>query len=239
MGLNITEYYKTKKGDTQMSKKVHIPKQLEQHLTLIADLIPYDKNPRKHNKKSIEELMKSIQLDGFVVPILIDQKSRIIAGHKRRLAALELRMEKIPAVKIQCTEEEYLRLVISDNRMSELSTWNKTLFVEVAELLQGLNEAELIIPGFSDEDLDKMFNHSYKETLETVADFGESGEVDAMDEATRVTSMTFKLNVKDHKKIKATIGAIMRENDFETTGEALVLMSSKFAGPTKTVRRNA
>lgn len=223
-----------------MNKKViHIPKELQQHLVSIDDIFPYEKNPRRHKPKGIKAIADSIQENGFFNPIVVDQNNIIVAGHGRRLAAMQLKMTKVPVIKVHMTEEEFLTALVSDNKVAEFSKWDNKLLKETMEYLESIQEAELFVPGFEAEDLDKIFGNTYKETLETSADFGDSGNVDVMDEATRVTSMTFKMSVKDHKKVKSTMGAIMRENDFETIGECLVYMASKFKGPGKTIRRKA
>ena len=102
-----------------MSREIiHIPKKLEQFKTAIEDIIPFDKNPRKHSEKGIKALMDSMRLDGFVMPITVNQDNVIIAGHGRRLAALELKMTHVPVISIHVTDEEFKRLVISDNKLS-------------------------------------------------------------------------------------------------------------------------
>ena len=223
-----------------MNKKViHIPKQLRQKMMLVDDLVPYNKNPRKHGKKSQTALIAAIEKFGFQEAIRVNQDNMIIAGHGRRLAAIALGMKEVPVTVEHTTESEYLEMVISDNRVSELSKWDNDVLKESMQYLESIQEAEeFSCTGFSDEDLDKLFGTIVKETLETKADFGDAGEVEIDDDA-RVTSMTFKMTVNQHKKVKATMGAIMRENDFETTGECLVYMSSKFKGPEKTIRRKA
>jgi ParB-like chromosome segregation protein Spo0J len=47
----------------------------------INDIIPYSKNNRKHTKKDIDEIIKSIQKDGYIAPIVVDENNVIIAGH--------------------------------------------------------------------------------------------------------------------------------------------------------------
>jgi len=221
-------------------KIISIPTQLREHMIPIEKLVPYDKNPRKHSKQGIQELCRAMERTGFTHPILIDEHDRIVAGHGRRLAAIELKMKEVPYIRAFYTDEaEYIEAVLSDNKVAEYSKWDKGLMKEIGEILEELSGADFQVAGFSNEDIDKMFGHEYNETLENKADFGDSGEVDVMDENTRVTSMTFKMTVTQHKKIKATIGAVMRENDYETPGEALLYMSSKFKGPGKTIRRNA
>ena len=48
----------------------------------ISQIHPYDNNPR-NNEAAIEPVAQSIKRFGFRVPILIDGKGTIIAGHTR------------------------------------------------------------------------------------------------------------------------------------------------------------
>lgn len=202
-------------------------------------LVPYDKNPRKHDK-GVEELIESIKRHGWTVPILIDQKNRIIAGHGRLMAAKRMNRLTVPCVRTEVSEKEYLEIMLEDNKIAALSKWDKNLHREVMELLQGLDSAIESIPGYDAEDIDKIFNLATKETVDGTGDFGEAGEVDGeIDPDARVISMTFKLMAKNHKKIKDTLEAIKRENELETISEALVFAMSSFKGSgfKKTIRR--
>ena len=56
----------------------------------IDELKPDPANPRRHSKKQIRQIRDSIEVFGFIVPILIDRDGNVIAGHGRLLAAKEL-----------------------------------------------------------------------------------------------------------------------------------------------------
>src|SRR5947208_16814826 len=47
-------------------------------------------NPRKHSKKQIGQIARSIKEFGFNVPIIVDADLQVIAGHGRLLAARQL-----------------------------------------------------------------------------------------------------------------------------------------------------
>jgi hypothetical protein len=53
-------------------------------------LKPDPGNARKHSKKQIGQIARSIKTFGFVVPVLLDAERRVIAGHGRLLAARQL-----------------------------------------------------------------------------------------------------------------------------------------------------
>lgn len=65
----------------------------------ISQIHPYENNPR-NNEAAIEPVAQSIKSFGFRVPILIDQKGTIIAGHTRYEAAKRLGMDKVPCILV-------------------------------------------------------------------------------------------------------------------------------------------
>lgn len=63
----------------------------------LEELRPYEKNPR-HNEDAVIPVVNSIKNFGFRVPIVVDDRDVIIAGHTRYLAAKYLGMERVPCV---------------------------------------------------------------------------------------------------------------------------------------------
>ena len=57
----------------------------------LSDLHPYVKNPRK-NDEAVASVAASIREFGFLVPLVIDRKHEIVAGHTRYRAAKQLGM---------------------------------------------------------------------------------------------------------------------------------------------------
>ena len=49
----------------------------------VERLTPYPGNARKHSRKQIRQVAKSIERFGFTNPVLIDDDGQIIAGHGR------------------------------------------------------------------------------------------------------------------------------------------------------------
>lgn len=64
----------------------------------IADITPYNKNAKKHDKTQIANVAESIKQYGFVQPVVIDREGVIVIGHCRVLAAKKLGMTEIPCV---------------------------------------------------------------------------------------------------------------------------------------------
>jgi ParB-like chromosome segregation protein Spo0J len=55
-----------------------------------TSLKPHPKNPRVHTDKQVGQIAQSIETFGFNVPILVDDRQNIVAGHGRLLAARKL-----------------------------------------------------------------------------------------------------------------------------------------------------
>lgn len=90
----------------------------------VKDLIPYEKNTKKHDDVQINNVAESIKQYGFVQPIVIDKNNVVVIGHCRLLAAKKLNMADLPCVCVEdLTEEQVKALRIVDNKSNE-SPWD-------------------------------------------------------------------------------------------------------------------
>ena len=90
----------------------------------VKDLIPYERNTKKHDKTQINNVAESIKQYGFVQPIVIDKDNVVVIGHCRLLAAKQLKMKEAPCVCVEdLTEEQVKALRIVDNKSNE-SPWD-------------------------------------------------------------------------------------------------------------------
>lgn len=93
----------------------------------IEEIKPYKKNPRK-NDEAVQYVAESIREFGFKVPIVIDSKGVIVAGHTRYKAAKELDIEKVPCIIADdLTEEQIKAFRLADNKVSEFAKWDNSL----------------------------------------------------------------------------------------------------------------
>lgn len=83
----------------------------------VADLKPYDRNPRTITKEAFERLVTRIKEEGFRAPITTDGKGTILAGHQRYRAACELHYAKLPIMvpSRELTQDECAQIVVADN----------------------------------------------------------------------------------------------------------------------------
>lgn len=113
-----------------------------------ADLIPYERNPRK-NDDAVDAVALSISSFGFKVPIIVDSGNVIVAGHTRLKAAQKLGLATVPVIRADdLTEEQVRAFRLADNKVSEAASWDfEKLEAELAEIsmdmsLFGFLEAE-------------------------------------------------------------------------------------------------
>ena len=130
---------------------------------LLADIVPYSKNAKKHDNRQINNVAESIKQYGFVQPIVIDRDGVIVIGHCMALAAKKLGMKEVPCVCVDdLTPEQVNALRIVDNKSNE-SDWDYDLLADELEELD-----------LSDFDFD--FGIEGKEETDIVED--EAPEVD-------------------------------------------------------------
>jgi site-specific DNA-methyltransferase (adenine-specific) len=132
----------------------------------IKALKPYEKNTRKHQKKDVDNISKSIEKYGMCDAIGIwGDENIIVEGHGRMLACKQLGMTEVPCVRLDhLTDEQRREYAIAHNATAELSEWDLDILPdELAEL------------DLSDFDFDFGIEDEEKET-EIVED--EAPEVD-------------------------------------------------------------
>lgn len=120
------------------------------------ELKPYENNPRV-NDYAVKKVLASIEEFGFTSPILVDPDLVIIAGHTRREAAILKGLEKVPYIVVDWMSPEQVKAYrITDNKLSELSTWDE---VALKEELFELKELDfpLEVMGFTEMDLKDLF----------------------------------------------------------------------------------
>lgn len=121
----------------------------------IQDIVPYEQNPRK-NDRAVEVVAKSIKEFGFLVPVILDDKNVIVAGHTRIKAALKLGLAEIPVVYTENLNEKQIKVFrIMDNKTHEFANWDfELLKIELNEL-DNL-KFDLNLTGFSVADIENM-----------------------------------------------------------------------------------
>lgn len=168
----------------------------------LADIVPYAKNAKKHDKKQIDNVAESIRQYGFVQPIVVDTDGVIVIGHCRALAAKKLGMDTVPCVCVDdLTPEQVKALRLVDNKTNE-SEWDLNVLSE-----------ELV--GLSLEDFELAWGIGEDYAPE---DFGDSFAL-ADGDKSEFCTMTFTLHNKQKELIDYAMGVTNGQCE-ETFGNA-------------------
>ena len=122
----------------------------------IDKLLPYVRNARQHSDEQIAQIAASIAEFGFVNPILTGADGVLVAGHGRLAAARKLGLATVPVVVLDhLTPTQRRALVLADNRLAELATWDDALLRIELEALQD-DGFDLDLTGFDADALAEL-----------------------------------------------------------------------------------
>jgi ParB-like chromosome segregation protein Spo0J len=127
---------------------VRIPESLKPLLIPIDSVRQY---PGNYRNGDIDTIMESIQVNGYMSPIVVQRSTGyIVAGNHRYQAMLGLGQDAIPAVVVDIDDDRAKRYLVADNRTSDVAMNDNALLMDI---LQELNETEMGLAGSGfDED---------------------------------------------------------------------------------------
>src|SRR4051812_30068977 len=147
-----------------------------QHIELVPlqRLIRCKHNPRTHSPAQIAQLAGSIARMKVIVPLLVDSKWGIIAGHARAEALEELKITEVPVIVIDhLSDAEKRAYMVADNKLALSAGWDEEkLQAVLAELDRDLRQAV----GFDEREFEELraklaaeFNRTDEDAIPPVA----------------------------------------------------------------------
>lgn len=99
----------------------------------ISALRPYERNPRTHSPKQIDQIANSIAEFGWTNPVLLDDENHILAGHGRVAAAKKLGITTAPTIQFShLTDAQKRAYIVADKKIAENAGWdNELLAIEL------------------------------------------------------------------------------------------------------------
>ena len=96
----------------------------------VADLAPYDRNPRK-NDSAVDAVAESMAQVGYITPIVIDENNVVLAGETRLKALKKRGAETAQVLRVTgLTEEQKKKYRLLDNKVGEIAEWDIELLAE-------------------------------------------------------------------------------------------------------------
>jgi DNA modification methylase len=115
------------------TKNVSPPAVIEQQYALVpvGDIAPHPSNPRKG---AIGAIDASIAANGFYGAVVVQKStSLILAGRHRWERAQALGIATVPVLFVECDDQTALRILLADNRTSDLSGYSTQALAELLE----------------------------------------------------------------------------------------------------------
>jgi hypothetical protein len=137
-----------------------LSRDLNPKLVPIASCKPLGRETKKHPPGQLRKLAASLDRFGFVLPILVDEQRRVVAGWGLVLAAMQLGLTEVPAVTVTDLSEGDLRaLRLALNRLGEDSAWDEQeLALEFSEILELAPQIDLESTGFETGKIDFLLD---------------------------------------------------------------------------------
>lgn len=122
----------------------------------IEQIIPYNNNVKRHTKKQIGQIKKSIQEFKYNDPIAIDENNIIIEGHGRYEALKQLGYTEVECIRLtHLTEQQKKAYILAHNKLNmETGFDDELLFKELKTIVDFKMEDF----GFN---LDKIFDNLF------------------------------------------------------------------------------
>lgn len=141
------------------------------NLVPVEDLIPYKKNPKKHDVQDINLIIKSIERNGFGENLLVcPETMEVLSGNGRLMAAKKMGLDKVPVVYAPegLTEKQKADLVIASNKLVEVSGYNDNLqiLIDMFELNPedfGMQAIENAVAEMEDDEPEVPFTEELRE----------------------------------------------------------------------------
>ena len=141
----------------------------------IDKIIPYENNAKRHPKKQVERIMKSIQECDYNDPIAIDENNVIVEGHGRLLALKELKYKTIEVIRLKgLTEQQKMAYILNHNKINMETGFDEEVLLKELGKITEIDMSEF---GF---DVGKIFNDvAFKENArQQTNDYYNLGMVD-------------------------------------------------------------
>lgn len=184
-------------------------------LVPVADLRPWERNPRKNDAAS-KRLARTIGTHGWTTPLLVQRSSmRVVAGHTRLKAAAILGLSSVPVVWLDVDDRRATEIALADNRLGELAEWDDGGLSALLAELQA-DEVDLSLLGWDDDEFAALLD-----SVEPPGDGEWAAGLGGLPDEDRAPfrQMTFTVHDEQHEQIEAALQAAKARGPFDSPNE--------------------
>lgn len=192
-----------------------VNEELEVVFLEVDSIVPFEHNPKVHTQEQIEALKASILRHGFIRPILVDKKNRVIAGHGRVEAMKQLGKDLIPAHKVDMNELEAALACVLMNKLTIDTAYDNKKLMAAMELAYE--------NGYQFEDLG--MGTKLKALIETLG----TADPQFEDNENYINQLVFYFEDKEYRETIARIDTIMASNtELKNNTEVFLFLVKKY-----------
>lgn len=159
--------------------------QVDTEIVDINSLNPYPQNPRRGD---VEEIAKSLEKNGQYKPIVVNKNTKeILAGNHTWRAAKSLGWSEIAVTWVDVSEDRAKRIVLADNRTSDMSVYDDSRLLELLNFLPDLEGT-----GFTEFDIEQLTSLFDGQGLFEAPNAERTGQIDS---AVRVYVGSYRMMV--------------------------------------------
>jgi len=189
--------------------------------TPLTDLKVHPQNPRDGD---IGAIIESIEANGWFGTLVAQVSTgHVCAGNHRLQAAHHLKMAKVPVHWLDIDDETALRILLADNRTSDLATYKNEELAEVLELLA--KKGKLGGSGYDGDDLDALLfdiERNRGDLGNLLADNEELAERSAAIEAAGIRSIIIPFALEDYNLVVARLANLRTEHGLDSNAAVLL-----------------
>lgn len=147
------------------------------------ELKAYANNAKEHPAEQVEQIKKSIQQFGFNDPIAVWHDNEIIEGHGRLMAALELKIAKVPIIRLDnLTDEQRRAYMLVHNKLTMNSDFNLDLLqMELDDILNiDMKDYGFDLLKDLEDEVNEAKEVNYEEKISVVIDCKDEEEAETI-----------------------------------------------------------
>lgn len=124
----------------------------------IDELKPYKNNAKRHTKKQINQIIKSIETSNYVAPIEVDENNMIISGHGRYEALKQMGKTEIEVLQIKGFPSEQAKkaYILNTNKLNMSTGFDTDILYDELKDITDINMEDF---GF---DIDAVLDDIFK-----------------------------------------------------------------------------
>ncbi len=194
-------------------------------------------HPRNPRRGQTDLIQRSIESHGFYGAVVAQRTTGyVLAGNHRLLAAQATGRTELPVLWVDADDDEALRILLVDNRASDLATYDEG---ELAKLLRDLRDEEAALlesVGYGSDDVDELLRLSgtvgreeagFLDKLADDADAGKFGAGSA-EERHDWFNVSVTVTSEERDEIRTAIAEAKDRLHCETAAEAMVEICRHF-----------